>query len=42
MVTVDVQGGMVEFGNGVDLDTVLGSRPAIWLDASDTAKMVGA
>ena len=41
-VTVDVQGGTVDFGNGVDLSSVLGSRPAIWLDASDTAKMVGA
>ena len=41
-VTVDVQGGAVEFGNGIDLGSVLRSRPVLWLDASDTAKMVGA
>ena len=41
-VSVDVQGGTVEFGSGADLSSVLGARPALWLDASDTAKMVGA
>ena len=42
-VNVKVQGGTVEFGNGEDVAEILGSsRVGIWLDASDTAKMVGA
>ena len=40
-VDVQVRGGTVTFGNGVNLDSVLGSRPALWLDASDTEKMTG-
>ena len=41
-VNVQVQGGTVTFGSGAILSAVLGARPAIWLDASDTEKMVGA
>ena len=35
-VDVQVRGGTVTFGSGVSLNSVLGSRPALWLDASDT------
>lgn len=40
-VNVQVQGGTVTFGNDVDVSAVL-AKSALWLDASDTAKMVGA
>ena len=41
-VDVQVRGGTVTFGSGADLGGVLGGRPALWLDASDTEKMTGA
>ena len=41
-VAVQARGGTLTFGPGADLDSVLGSRPALWLDASDTTKMTGA
>ena len=41
-VQVRVEGGEAAFGSGVDVSTVLGARPAVWFDASDTRHMVGA
>lgn len=41
-VQVRVEGGEAAFGSSVDVSTVLGARPAVWFDASDTRHMVGA